>query len=719
MAYHVGDEVIVQVGHGHSEREVGGTIRFVGRTKFAAGTWLGICLEEPRGRNDGSVNGEEYFSCDAHHGVFLKTHATSVRRAPSALEAERVRGRDAYCQRHGDAPRSPRRERREAAAAVRLQSNFRGMKERSLARVKQRINAWDELDMADEIDFLQKHRDNASVARCAAQLGKEDSGDQSAPTPPRLARTTTARMWVEAADRAPPPPPAGYRGPRPSWPLADNDVELMIDHFRREPEVPLYESCAVAILATVKRRLEDDYGGAVQDLEVPKGEGVKFIVVGDTHGQLKDFLWILMEQGLPSPTTTYLINGDVADRGDNAVEIFLLIFALKLIHPHAIFFNRGNHEMEEMNCRDGGFMHEVQRKYNGRMFRLFSSVFDLWPIAAVLGGRVIILHGGIPRQRSVSLQLLRNVACRRQVPQDPRNDEDQLFFDCLWNDPHEGNGLASSSRGDGCVTFGRDICRAFLKRSDLGMLVRSHECPRERGFVEHHGGRTFTVFSASNYCGSMGNLGAVMIFNERMEFIPWEYMAPSLEEQEEMHAQGAVEAAGARGLERVASVETSARQAQTMDDMIVAKLKQLIVERRTDLWWYYHHSEKSAQSKMQHLAGSIRKHDDPGLPMADGHISPTVWRDGLVSVLQLQSVPLMSYRPQLAELQPDGSIDYNRFLNRYVLVQDDESHSGWQADVVKELYEAVLRSDLSVRETFAFFDHNGTLQFHLLPAQVT
>ena len=706
----VGDQVIVQVGHGHSEREVGGTIRFVGRTKFADGTWLGICLDEPSGRNDGSVNGEEYFSCDAEHGLFLKIHATCVRRAPSALEAERLRGRNAYHQRHEGAPRSPRRERREAAAAVRLQSNFRGMKERSLARVKQRINAWDELDMADEIDFLQKHRDNASVARCAAQL-KEDTSDQSAPTPPRLARMTSARMWVEAANRAPPPPPAGYRGPRPSWPLADKDVQLMIDHFRREPEVPLYESCAVAILATVKRRLEEDYGGAVQDLEVPKGEGAKFIVVGDTHGQLKDFLWILMEQGLPSPTTTYLINGDVADRGDNAVEIFLLIFALKLIHPHAIFFNRGNHEMEEMNCRDGGFMHEVQRKYNGRMFRLFSRVFDLWPIAAVLGSRVIILHGGIPRQRGVSLQLLRNVACRRQVPQDPRNDEDQLYFDCLWNDPHEGNGLSSSSRGDGCVTFGRDICRAFLKRSDLGMLVRSHECPRERGFVEHHGGRTFTVFSASNYCGSMGNLGAVMIFNEHMEFIPWEYMAPSLEEQEEMHARGAVKAADARGLTRVASVEDSARQAQTMDDMIVAKLKQLIVERRTDLWWYYHHSEKSARSKLQHLAGSIRKHDDPGLPNADGHISPTVWRDGLVSVLQLQSVPLMSYRPQLAELQPDGSIDYNRFLNRYVLVQDDESHSGWQADVVKELYEAVLRSDLSVRETLAFFDHNGMSQF--------
>jgi diadenosine tetraphosphatase ApaH/serine/threonine PP2A family protein phosphatase len=363
--------------------------------------------------------------------------------------------------------------------------------------------------------------------------------------------------------------------------------------------------------------------------------------------------------------------------------------------------------MEEMNSRDGGFMHEVQRKYNGRVFKLFSSVFDLWPIAAVIGGRVIVLHGGIPRKKGMSLQLLRNVACRRQVPQDPRNDEDQIFFDVMWNDPHEGNGLASSSRGDGCVAFGRDVCRAFLKRSNLGMLIRSHECPREHGVVEHHGGRTFTVFSASNYCGSMGNLGAIMIFNERMEFTPWEYMAPSLEEQEEMHAQGAVEAADARGLERVASVENAARQTQTMDEMIVAKLKQLIVERRTDLWWYYHHSEKRAEAQPQHLAGSIRKRDDPGQAMAAGHISPSVWRDGLLSVLQLQSVPLMSYRPQLAALQPDGSIDYNRFLNRYVLVQDDETQSGWQTEVVKELYEAVLRSDLSLTETIAFFDHDG------------
>ena len=74
----------------------------------------------------------------------------------------------------------------------------------------------------------------------------------------------------------------------------------------------------------------------------------------------------------------------------------------------------------------------------------------------------------------------------------------------------------------------------------------------------------------------------------------------------------------------------------------------------------------------------------------------------------------MSYRKHLATIEPDGRIDYNRFLDRYMIVQEDSSsaegtsrHSGWQAEVVRQLYEAVLREDLSLRETLAFFDKDG------------
>ena len=48
----------------------GGTIRFVGATEFdPTGTWVGVELDLPEGKNDGSKDGVEYFSCAPAHGT--------------------------------------------------------------------------------------------------------------------------------------------------------------------------------------------------------------------------------------------------------------------------------------------------------------------------------------------------------------------------------------------------------------------------------------------------------------------------------------------------------------------------------------------------------------------------------------------------------------------------------------------------------------------------
>ncbi|GMF44678.1 unnamed protein product [Phytophthora fragariaefolia] len=49
-----------------------GVVRYIGTTRFATGTWVGIELCEQKGKNSGTVDGEKYFSCPPNHGIFIR-----------------------------------------------------------------------------------------------------------------------------------------------------------------------------------------------------------------------------------------------------------------------------------------------------------------------------------------------------------------------------------------------------------------------------------------------------------------------------------------------------------------------------------------------------------------------------------------------------------------------------------------------------------------------
>uniref|UniRef100_W5MNR2 Kinesin family member 13A n=1 Tax=Lepisosteus oculatus TaxID=7918 RepID=W5MNR2_LEPOC len=49
-----------------------GTIHYVGAVDFAEGVWVGVELDLPAGKHDGTVHGREYFRCLPGHGVFVK-----------------------------------------------------------------------------------------------------------------------------------------------------------------------------------------------------------------------------------------------------------------------------------------------------------------------------------------------------------------------------------------------------------------------------------------------------------------------------------------------------------------------------------------------------------------------------------------------------------------------------------------------------------------------
>jgi serine/threonine-protein phosphatase 5 len=233
----------------------------------------------------------------------------------------------------------------------------------------------------------------------------------------------------------------------------------------------------------------------------------RLTVCGDTHGQYYDVLQIFARNGFPCRTNPYLFNGDFVDRGSFSLEVILTYLLFKLHDPECIYLTRGNHETKNMN-KIYGFEGEVKAKYDDNMFQLFLEVFEWLPLAAIVGGKVFVTHGGLPVDPSVTLDDIRKIKRGMEPP------EKGLMSDLLWSDPQPFPGKAPSKRGVG-FAFGPDITKAFLERNGLNLLVRSHEV-KEEGYLVEHNGKCITVFSAPNYCDTMGNKGAFIHFDSSL-----------------------------------------------------------------------------------------------------------------------------------------------------------------------------------------------------------
>ncbi|KRY40530.1 CAP-Gly domain-containing linker protein 1 [Trichinella spiralis] len=60
-----------------------GVLRFLGPTDFAEGIWAGIELDQPYGKNDGSVHRKRYFTCKPLYGLFAPAHKVVLETFPN------------------------------------------------------------------------------------------------------------------------------------------------------------------------------------------------------------------------------------------------------------------------------------------------------------------------------------------------------------------------------------------------------------------------------------------------------------------------------------------------------------------------------------------------------------------------------------------------------------------------------------------------------------
>ncbi|XP_010674072.1 serine/threonine-protein phosphatase PP1 isozyme 9 [Beta vulgaris subsp. vulgaris] len=229
-------------------------------------------------------------------------------------------------------------------------------------------------------------------------------------------------------------------------------------------------------------------------------------ICGDIHGQYQDLLRLFEYGGYP-PAANYLFLGDYVDRGKQSLETICLLLAYKIRYPDKVYLLRGNHEDAKIN-RIYGFYDECKRRFNVRLWKIFTDCFNCLPVAALIDEKILCMHGGL----SPELQNLKQIDEVQRPTEIPDNG---LLCDLLWADPDPRNeGWSESDRGVSC-TFGSDVVAEFLDKNDLDLICRGHQVV-EDGYEFFAKRRLVTIFSAPNYGGEFDNAGALLSVDEAL-----------------------------------------------------------------------------------------------------------------------------------------------------------------------------------------------------------
>ncbi|KAL8232829.1 hypothetical protein R6Q57_002607 [Mikania cordata] len=247
-------------------------------------------------------------------------------------------------------------------------------------------------------------------------------------------------------------------------------------------------------------------------------------VFGDLHGQFGDLMRLFDEYGYPSTAgdityIDYLFLGDYVDRGQHSLETITLLLALKIQYPENIHLIRGNHEAADINALFGFRLECVERMGENDgiwAWTRFNQLFNHLPLAALIEKKIICMHGGIGR----SIHLVEQIEkIERPITMDAGS---LVLMDLLWSDPTENDsveGLRPNARGPGLVTFGPDRVSDFCKKNKLQLIIRAHECVMD-GFERFAQGQLITLFSATNYCGTANNAGAILVIGRGLMIVP-------------------------------------------------------------------------------------------------------------------------------------------------------------------------------------------------------
>ena len=231
-------------------------------------------------------------------------------------------------------------------------------------------------------------------------------------------------------------------------------------------------------------------------------------ICGDIHGQFYDLLRVFDILKLP-PKSKFLFLGDYVDRGKKSLECILLLLCLKIKYPTQIFLLRGNHESADIN-RTYGFFDECKRKISVKIYKKFCDLFNILPITALVGEKILCMHGGLAYD-------LKDIEQLKQIKRPTEIPNSGLLCDLVWSDPDDYlfvDFCTNNERGIS-VCFSKSVVEKFNKKNDIDLICRAHQVVEE-GYQFFANMKLITIFTAPNYMGEFDNKGGILKVNEDM-----------------------------------------------------------------------------------------------------------------------------------------------------------------------------------------------------------
>ncbi|TET63434.1 serine/threonine protein phosphatase [Candidatus Aerophobetes bacterium] len=218
----------------------------------------------------------------------------------------------------------------------------------------------------------------------------------------------------------------------------------------------------------------------------------KVLVIGDLHGDLDSLVFILKSSKLLERLTREndvfaVFLGDYGDRGSYPAEVYHIVLTLRSIFREKIVMLRGNHEgPEDMTFRPHDLPYFLRRRFGEGWRKVYvelRQLFDLLYHSAVVEGKYLMLHGGLPE----NVNSLSDIAWAHDA-----HPAKSYLEEILWNDPGEEEMSSPSPRGAGRI-FASKVTNTTLNRLGVKTLIRSHE-PCDGTAVQQKG-RILTLFS--------------------------------------------------------------------------------------------------------------------------------------------------------------------------------------------------------------------------------